>query len=98
MGDQPAQLRGIVGQIRWGYYVAAAINGYALRSLGPGGQGFILEGTIVNRDAFKLSQRPLVFVAPFKHGETQSEWIWPVVDFTIADSGRLTARLGPPVG
>lgn len=81
-------ITGVVGQIKWHYYVAAAINGYTVtRNEGV----WSLRGTVVLSDAFKLSQRPLTFVAPHERGE----WRWPIETLQIAD-GALTARLGPP--
>lgn len=63
---------GIVGRIDWGYFAAAAVNGYRLRQHDDG--HWSLTGTVVNVDAFKICQRPLTFVAPHKDGE----WRWPV--------------------
>jgi hypothetical protein len=84
---------GITGRaacIKWQYYTAAAINGYTItRAPTTGALGLV--ATVVERDRFKLSQRPLVFEAQHKQGA----WRWPIVEFTIADSGRLTAKLGP---
>ena len=84
-------LRGTVGAIKWHDYNAAAINGYEVTRTPTG--SYALVGTVVLKDAFKLSQRPLLFVAPHKDGS----WRWPLIDFTIHDSGRLTARLGPMI-
>jgi hypothetical protein len=50
-----------------------------------------VRGRVVLADPFKLSQRPLTFVAPLEKGE----WRWPIVDLQII-SGELTAQLGPP--
>ena len=55
--------------------------------------GYRVTGTVGERDAFKLSQRPLEFVAPHKKGAFR----WPILDFTIHENGRLTARLGAEV-
>jgi hypothetical protein len=84
-------LRGTVGAVKWHYYTAAAINGYEITRSEAGTHR--LTATVVLNDAFKLSQRPLTFEAPHKHGV----WKWPIVGFTIAESGQLTATLGPPV-
>ena len=83
-------IRGTVAAVKWHYYTAAAINGYTVtrheRGLG-------LVATVVMKDAFKLSQRPLIFEAPHKAGA----WKWPIVTFTLAENGRLTATLGPEI-
>jgi hypothetical protein len=75
----PLGITGVVGRLDWGYFAAAAINGYALKR-NPGG-GWSLTGTVVTLDAFKVRQRPLVFVAPHKDGE----WRWPVESIDIAE-------------
>lgn len=84
-----AAIRGVVGQVKWAYYMAAALNGYTVRRSATG--AWSLRGVVVQADAFKLSQRPLVFVAPHDKGE----WRWPILDFEL-QAGTLTARLGPP--
>ena len=84
-------ISGVVGQIKWSYYIAAAIHGYTVTREGP--RAFLVRGTVVMSDPFKLSQRPLVFVAPHAKGE----WRWPILDFELRD-GVVTARLGAPEG
>ena len=84
-------LRGTVGEIKWHYFTAAAINGYEVTRTPTG--AYALVGTVVLKDVYKLSQRPLMFVAPHKEGS----WHWPLIDFTLQESGRLTARLGPMI-
>lgn len=81
-------ITGVVGQIKWGYYNAAAINGYTVTRQGT---EWRLRATVVVSDAFKLAQRPLRFVAPTKYGE----WRWPITNFDL-NNGQLTAQLGPP--
>lgn len=83
-------ITGVVGQVKWSYYTAAAINGYVVTRSTD--NRWSLRGTIVLADAFKLSQRPLVFVAPTQKGDMR----WPIVDIQIA-KGEVTAQLGPPV-
>ena len=46
---------------------------------------------MVAADAFKLAQRPLMFVAPHANGE----WRWAIESVQIT-GGTLTARLLPP--
>lgn len=87
-----AELRGVVGHIKWEYYTAAAINGYTVTRANDG-QHWSLTATVVLSDAFKLAQRPLTFVA--KHAK--GEWRWPIDTLTLqADRHQLTAQLGPP--
>jgi hypothetical protein len=88
----PRDIRGVVGRIDWGYFAAAAINGYTIHRRRDG--TWSLRGTIVTVDAFKIRQRPLVFIAPHKDGE----WRWPVQSIELGE-GRgpraLSATLGP---
>jgi len=85
-----AVIRGVVGKLTWGYFNAAAINGYTVQR-GTDGR-WTLTATVVSADRFKLSQKPLVFVAPHQRGD----WRWPVQDYELKD-GALTAHLLPPL-
>lgn len=85
-------IRGVVGRIDWGYFAAAAINGYTVRHLPDG--AWSLRGTAINVDAFKICQRPLTFIAPHKDGE----WRWPVRTLDLGEGHgprELQATLGP---
>ncbi len=82
-------ITGVVGQIKWSYYVAAAINGYTVTRTPEG--VWRLTGAVIQSDAFKLTQRPLVFVAPHANGA----WRWPILTCSIAN-GTVTASLGAP--
>lgn len=85
-------IRGVIGRIDWGYFAAAAINGYSVRRQDDG--TWALRATVVNFDAFKLRQRPLVFIAPHQDGE----WRWPVQQIDLGDGTgprELRAMLGP---
>lgn len=87
-------IRGVVGRIEWGYYPAAAINGYSV-SKRPDGR-WSLRATLVTANAYNLAQRPLVFVAPHEKGE----WRWPVeqIDTGSALGPReIVAALGEPL-
>lgn len=81
--------KGVVARLEWGYYVAAAINGYTLT-----GQGdtWKVRGAVVMADAFNLSRRPLRFIVPTK---PFGDLAFPVLEHTIV-GGHLSARLGPP--
>jgi glucose/arabinose dehydrogenase len=83
-------IAGVVGRIQWSYYNAAAINGYTVTRSETG--AWSLRGVVVASDAFKLTQRPLVFVAPYDQGEMR----WPIRDLALTPDGTLTATLGPP--
>lgn len=89
-GNRP--IRGVVGRIDWGYFAAAALNGYVVRRLADG--TWSLHAVVVSFDSFKLRQRRLTFVAPHQDGE----WRWPVktLDLTEGRGPReLRATLGP---
>lgn len=92
-----ALITGVVGQVKWSYYVAAAINGYSV-SRGMDG-AWSLRGTVVMSDAFKMAQTPLTFVAPVRLGkppdDQPTEWRWPIVSAEVVN-GTIIARLGPP--
>lgn len=95
-------ITGVVGHIKWQYYTAAAIQGYTVYGSKDG--RWSLAATVVLSDAFKMAQRPLVFVAMHtKKGldgvtVVKTEWRWPILSLTPIDPNtkQLTARLGPP--
>jgi hypothetical protein len=90
VNPKSARITGVVGQVKWGYYNAAAINGYTVvRNLHG---RWSVSGQVVISDAFKMSQRPLFFVAPHQKGE----WRWPMETWRVSE-GRLTADLGMPI-
>lgn len=94
-------ITGVKGSIRWHYYCAAAIEGYAVAPCNKQGTAWDLVATVVLSDAFKLAQRPLTFVAMHtKKGldgrcVVKTEWRWPIVSCSLVDH-QLTARLGAP--
>lgn len=85
-----AAIRGVVGAIRWGYYSAARLEGYTVRRSATG--QWSLQATMVLADAYKLAQRPLLFVAPHEHGE----WRWPIETIERGPMNQITAQLGAP--
>jgi hypothetical protein len=90
MGEQ-RQIRGVVGQITWSYYVAAAIHGYTVTQSKQTGAG-TLHATMVSHDAFRLAQRPLTFVAPHASGAFK----WTLTDLTHDPvTGTVRATLSP---
>lgn len=88
----PASVTGVVASIRWRYYTAAAVNGYTV-TRDPLTKAWSVTGTIVLADAFKLTQRPLRFVAPHAHGE----WVWPIETPVPPQAGPFRATLGHPI-
>lgn len=83
-------LRGVVGRVEWGYYVAAGIEGYTV-SCGDDKQ-WRLRATVITSDPFKMTRRPLRFVAPHAKGT----WTWPIESLRL-EGGVLTAALGTPL-
>ena len=79
----------MVARVEWGYFTAAAINGYTVTRTA---NAWRISGTVVLADSFKLAQQPLMLVAPHAHGA----WRWPIADLSVVD-GRLTATLLPPL-
>jgi hypothetical protein len=87
----PRTIRGIVGRVDWGYFAAAAINNYSATPLADG--SWSLHATVVSFDAFKIRQKPLIFVAPHKDGE----WRWPIRTVDLSEGAgprELRATLG----
>lgn len=88
----PRVVEGVIGEIRWTYYTAAAINGYRL-TWNPSARWWSLEATVVLADAFKMAQRPLVFVAAVRG----AEWEFDMQSFNLPGlRGPLSATLGLP--
>lgn len=85
-----ARINGVVASVRWAYYTAAKIEGYTvIRS--KAGQ-WSVTATVVLADAFKMSQRPLFFVAMHEKGE----WRWPIDSLQLGPN-TLRATLGNPL-
>lgn len=85
-----AHIRGVVGIVKWSYYNAAAIHGYAV-TRDANKRTWSLRAQLVPGaiDRFKMAQRPLVFVAPHATGQ----WRWPIVEFDVQNHV-MTAQLG----
>ena len=89
--DRQGIVRGVAGEIRWAYYIAAGVEGWALLAPRPGvSVKWQLTARIVGSDKFKMAQRPLLFVAALGKGRS----LWPIEQFRI-EGDRLTATLGP---
>lgn len=84
-------LKGVKGQIKWHYHVAAHINGYTVTCSKPD-RKWALRATVTQADEFRLSQEPLVFVAPHQGGE----WRWPIEKLD-RDGSTVAASLGAPL-
>ena len=84
-------IRGTVAAVKWAYFNAAAVNGYAV-TRDRATKGWRVTGTFVPGlfDAYKIAQRPIYFVAPYRHGA----WRWEIQTLHILDGGRFVARLG----
>jgi hypothetical protein len=80
-------IRGVIGRVEWGYFTAAAIHGYTVTRTAD---TWRLRASVVMADAYKLAQRPLLFVAPTQRGE----WRWRVRRYDLA-AHTLTAELEP---
>lgn len=75
-------------EVRWGYQIAATCRACTVtRTDGA----WAVVGTVVQADAFRIAQRPLVFVVTHRQGR----WAWPIVSLQVAGAS-LTAALGPP--
>lgn len=83
----PLTVTGVEGSLRWGYHQAAVLRAWKICREES---GVTLTATVVSQDAFRVSQRPLVFVATHAKGA----WTWPIEMLQIQD-GALTAHLGP---
>jgi hypothetical protein len=86
-------VRGVEGTIRAGYYPAGTVRAWTVTKHTDEGAdpAWRLTATIVALDAFRVTQRPLAFVAPHANGR----WRWPIDTLQIMGDA-LTARLGPP--
>ena len=81
-------LTGKIAALEWGYHRAATVKTWTVRAV-QGGGGHTLVGLLADVDAFRLQQRPLVFVVRHAGGV----WRWPVLALTIAEKA-IEGRLG----
>ena len=77
-------IRGASAELRWGYHKAARLGAWTVQGK-PGEWAF--SAAIVEHDAFKVSQRPLLIVTP-------NGWRWVVNTLQIT-GGALTASIHP---
>lgn len=82
-------IRGVEGQLYWGYYLVGTLRAWTVTRHGPADPG-TLTGTAVDLNAYRASQHPIEFVVKHKHGV----WRWPLERLQIADAS-ITATLRP---
>lgn len=82
------ELSGVVASLRWGYHSAAALGAWTVTRTE---HGWSLTAAVLSTDAFRLSRRPLAFVAPHEKGM----WTWPIVGEPQITGAQLSAALGP---
>jgi len=78
---------GASGVLKWGYSTAGTLGAWTVARTES---AWVLTGTIVKTDAFRVTQRPLAFEALHALGV----WRWPVVSLQMTGAS-LTAVLGP---
>jgi hypothetical protein len=83
-------IRWPTGEVRWAYHRAALLRDVSIVIPHGGAGDRTVQATIVEMDAYKMRQRPLLFVVPFGKGG------WQIVEVTI-EHGQLRATLGPPI-
>ena len=81
-------VHGPAGEVRWGYYPAAAVGAWTITA---GSNGSVLTATVTRSDPYRLRQPALRFQITRQDGRS---WSWPIIELSIAD-GTLTAALGP---
>lgn len=85
--EQSLTVKGAEGSLRWVYHLAATLRHWTIeKSAG----GYSLTATVVNADTFRVSQRPLTFVAPVQG----VSWRFPLTTLQITGVS-LSATLGP---
>lgn len=89
MGDE-LQIRGVVGQIKWAWHVAAALHGFEV-ILNKRTGGGTLRGTIVVTNPTYLAQSPLEFVLPYQGGTQR----WRIDHYELEHPGTVRATLSP---
>lgn len=80
-------IRGVEAVLRHGYHVAGTLGPWTVTR---GDSGWTLSASVIKADAFRVSQRPLAFMATHATGT----WRWSVTTLQITGAS-LTAVLGP---
>lgn len=81
------RLRTMTGQggvIRWAYTAAAELTSWEMTRTAD---GWALAAVVASADEYRVSQRPLIFVAA-------NGWRWPILTLQLTGAS-LTATLGP---
>lgn len=77
------EIKGASAVLKWGYHQAAALESWSI-------SGYVVTATVVERDAFRVTQAPLTFEVPRPNGN----WTWSVQSLQITGD-TLTARIDP---
>jgi hypothetical protein len=80
-------ISGQQGSLMWAYHTAAAVRDWTITN---GELGRTLSARLEKTDSFRVSQRPLTFVAT----HANRAWRWPITTLQITGA-TLTAVLGP---
>jgi hypothetical protein len=78
---------GQAAEVRWGYFIAAALGAFTLTANGTGTR---VTAEVRDVDPIKSVQPGLRFCVV----RQSTVWTWPIESLQIAD-GTLTASLGP---
>lgn len=73
--------------LRHGYHVAGTLGAWTVTKTE---HGWTLTASVLTSDAFRVSQRPLAFVAKHQTGL----WCWPITTLQMTGAS-LSAELGP---
>jgi hypothetical protein len=80
-------ITGLVAEVWWGYHKAASLGSWSF-SRTRGQAGGALTATVIDSDAFKLTQSPLTVVIPAK----PQAWRWALSEVEVSGS-TLTATV-----
>ncbi len=83
----PLAMRGETGAIKWAWHSAATLGPWTLEGRGD---SFFLSAHITDSNAFRVSQRPLVF----EHHLNGKVMTWQVAELQVTGE-TLTASLMP---
>ncbi len=82
-------LTGPAATVRWVYHQAADLGAWTITDA-ENGTALSVTAVVKSSDAYRLAQRPVVFVVPRPTGV----WRFPILELQIAGA-TLTASLGP---
>lgn len=81
------QVRGAHATVVWGYHVAMTVTGWSFTGSGTGGT---VTATVANRNAFRMSQIPLMVEMRLD----KTTVVWPVRS-VYEDGSTVTIEVGP---